>query len=230
MKCFQTLEMGKHNKKVLFLLSGAYMNIRFFWVFTKIFELSGYYCVTYAYNKDVLSPDIGRTNISIQAISKDILARINRLKGSGYKSFSIFGTSLGSVMALIVADESPDISKIILNTVGVDMAETIWTWDSVFPGFKKNILKQGIILPELKVMWQNITPINHINNLANKEILIYLSEKDEVIPINLGLQLIKAFDANNYKYTLIINKHLYHSFTCIYNLFNIKTYLKFLNA
>ena len=224
------MEMGKNNKKVIFLLAGWYNKLWMFWIFSKILSINGYRCITYAYDGDVFSPDVEKTSIYIKEIQGDLLKRITQLKQEGCKDFSIFGTSLGSMIALMVADKTSDVSKVILNTTGIDVAEAVWSWDNINPTFKEELVKQKLTLPKLKTLWNDIPPASNIANLGNKKILIYLTEIDEVIPFNLGKSIVKEFNERKYNYTLITNKHLKHLYAGAYNLFNAKVYLNFLRA
>lgn len=228
MKKYQINEMGKHNKKVVFLFAGWHSKLWMYWLFSKILSSNGYYCITYAYDNDVFSPDTQKTTKHLNEIKDDVLSKIKKLKNEGRNEFYIFGTSLGSMIALMVADKSPDISKIILNTIGIDISETVWGWNNIYPEFKKKLIKQNLTLEKLKKVWSPITPANNINNLKNKKILIYLSKKDEVIPYDLGKSLVIEFEKKNYNYNLVINKNLKHTYTGIFNLINARHYLMFL--
>lgn len=224
------MRMGKMNKKVIFLLAGWQNKLWMFRLFSKFLVLNGYHCITYAYDDDVLSPNTEKTIKHFNEVKEDILNKIKELKKAGYKSFSIIGISLGSVISLMVANKSPEISKIILNTTSIDLSETVWRWDKVNPSFKEGLTQQDLTLSRLKEIWRDITPANNISNLKDKKILVYLSEKDEVIPFSLGKRLIKKFGEKNYSYTLVTNSKLNHLFTGIYNMLNFRSYLNFLKA
>src|SRR3989344_7312618 len=113
MQKYQISEMGKNNKRVIFLLAGWNNKLWMFWLFSRILALNGYYCITYAYDGEVFSPNTKATIKHFNEIRDEILLRITKLKKNGYKYFSIFGTSLGSMLTLMIADKSPDISKVI---------------------------------------------------------------------------------------------------------------------
>jgi|SRR3989344_4001184 len=228
MQKYHVMEMGKNNKRVIFLLSGWYNKLWMFWLFSKILSLNGYYCITYAYDGDVFSPNTKATTKYFNEIKDEILLKITELKKSGYKDFSIFGTSLGTMLALMIANKSPDISRVVLNTTGIDVSEAVWGWDKVNVSFKKELLQQKLTLKQLKELWSEITPASNINNLKNKKILVYLSIKDEVIPFNLGKHLVSEFEDRHYDYTLITNNKLKHLYTGAYNLINARRYLSFL--
>ena len=219
---------GRRNTKIIFLLEGWQTKLWMYWIFAKIFERNNYYCITYAYDKGVLSPDTFQTVQNITIIADDILNKIETLKKEGYRNFSIFGTSLGALIALFVADKSKDVSKIILNMTGADIAEAIWSWDSVNPHFKKSLLEQSYTLEKLRNVWKPISPMHNIQHLKNKKILIFLSKNDELIPYHLGEKLLQEFERRKYDYKVIVNHHFKHFFTGVINLCNSKEYLGFL--
>lgn len=229
MRKYHVIEMGKNNKKVIFLLAGWYNKPWMFWLFSQILSHNGWYCITYTYDGDVFSPNTKATSNYLCDIRDEVLLRINKLKNNGYMDFSVFGTSLGSIVALMVANQSPDITRVILNTTGVDVSEAVWGWEKENVSFKQELLNQNLTLGELKRLWHEITPASNFNKLKNKKLLIYLSLRDEVIPFDLGERLVKEFEKRRYDYTLVTNTRLKHFYAGAYNLLNAGRYLTFLN-
>jgi hypothetical protein len=230
MKNFDYKIYGRHNKKVVFLLTGWKNSISQFRLFSYLLSSHGFCCVTYEYEKHVLSPDAKKTKKELLEIKKDILERINKFKREGASSFSIFGTSLGSVIALMVANNSSDVDKIILNLVGADLAEVVWSWNYAERGFKEKLLKNLFTLLKLKVGWRAVSPINNSNNLKDKKILFYCSKKDELIPFIQAKKLAIEFKKRKYDYRLIINKRNKHFGAALINLLNYSRYIRFLDS
>ncbi|MBI3290312.1 alpha/beta hydrolase [Candidatus Microgenomates bacterium] len=227
---FRSASVGKRNKRVVFLLTGWHNKIWEYWITAKTLQLNGFNCVTYEYDGDTLSPNTKQTVEKVTAIEEDILEKIKKLKERGHSEFAIFGTSLGSLIALMVGNRSPDVSKIILNTTGSDLAQTVWSWDKVNKGFKEKLIDEDLTLDRLEKIWRKITPINNVDNLKNKKLLIYLSEKDEIIPFVLGRELVEDLKKKNYDTTVIVNPYLDHFLTGAIDLFKANTYLKFLKS
>lgn len=229
MALFKKQGFGPQHKKVVFLLAGWRMKLWSLWPASKILEKNGFYCITYTYDNSVFSPDVSKTVENFQLIKNDILQSISELKKKGYTEFSVAGGSLGSIFAVLVANESPDITKLILNTTGADTAKNVWISSITKGAFKESIIKQGYTMEKLQQAWRSIIPIHHIDNLKNKKILVYLSKRDTVIPFSLGMELIQAFEKRDYDYRLIINTRLGHIATAMYNSFKAKDYIDFLN-
>src|SRR5438067_9130228 len=115
MLSFNKTVYGKKNKKVVFLLTGWGNNARSYWLFAKILELQGYRCVTYAYDSNILSPNITGTIDNFMKVKEDILRQIKILKKNGGTDFIVFGTSLGTVLSFLLAKEAPEVTKMIIN-------------------------------------------------------------------------------------------------------------------
>lgn len=225
---FESKSYGKGNKEVVFLFTGWGNTIKHFHIVSKILELNGFYCITYAYDREIFSPNILKTIRNFTKVEKDVLKKINLLKRNGYEKFYLFGTSLGSLLAFIIANNSKDISKIIVNLTGADVAEIVWGWEEYGKDFKNEILKYGITLNKLKKEWNILSPINNIDNLYDKKILVYIARKDKIIPYKQGLKLVKKLKDLKYNFKLRVNEHFDHTLGGIFNLLNFRLYLDFL--
>lgn len=196
----------------------------------KILAWKGYHCIVYTYEPAVLSPDVARTRESLHAIQDDSIQQIKMLKEQGVKDFSIFGFSLGSVIACMVADKEPAVSKVILNTSGASLAASVWSWDNRAPGFKQSLLDQGYTLEKLEQAWYALAPAHNIEHFHDKQVLMYLAVRDTVIPYTQGKQLAALMRNKEVSFELITNKRAVHAVAGIFNIYRIKRYLRFLQA
>ena len=201
-----------------------------YWLPGHILALNGYYCIVYTYKSDIFSPNPEKTVAGLTKVRDAALNHITRLKTQGHQDFSIFGFSLGTLIALMVANNSPDTSKVILNLVGTNPAEAVWTWDQIQSGFKRQLENKGITLENLSRIWAPVAPINNVDNLKPKKLLIYLAERDKLIPIAQGRGLVEQLQRANYDYQLIVNRRFGHMLAGIYNVLNTRIYLKFLKS
>ncbi len=226
---FSRIAVGKDNKKVIFILNGWKGKAWQILPVARLLKLKGYNCVVYSYDNSILSPDIKLTRQNIIEVKNDVVRQVKLLHKQGKTKFIIIGNSLGSIIGVLAANESQLISKLILNSIGADIAETIWTWDSVNDNFKKRLLrKQPVTLKELKREWEMISPIYHLDKLKNKQILVYLSKKDEIIPYKQGMKIVNEFKKRKYDVVLKTNINLNHYISCGLNYHNIIGYLSFL--
>jgi len=188
------------SQKVLFLLPH--------WMGTTIMYKSlinklknNYTIVFYRLPNKVLDGNPNNTFKYFQKAKKDIISIINHLEKKGHKEFSILGFSISTVLALMVSNNDNRIKKIIISMAGSDLAECVWYSNSfMVKDVKNRLLKNGINLSILKRKWSSISPINNINNLKNKDILILLSKNDDVIKYKYGLKLLKALEKKKINY------------------------------
>ncbi len=224
---YKTKTYGK-GQKVVYLLSGWAFDRRFFAPVAYVLVLAGYTCTVYSYDASVLSPDIHKTIARFTEVKESILAKIAADTQAGKTPYAVFGTSLGAIIGLMVVNESPGIKKVILNLTGADIAETVWGWDIIKPWFKKALRIAGITLERLKKDWAPISPINNIDHLQGKDILLYLSEKDEVIPYTQGEKFKQSLEARGYQLQFILNRKRIHILAAAWNLIKFPVYIKFL--
>jgi esterase/lipase len=223
---FRKKVFGKQNGKIIFLLSGWPGKIWNYYLTVKILELNGFKSIVYEYDDSILSSSIKRTIENTTKVKEDILKQIEILKEKGAKDFSILGTSYGTLIAFMVTNQITSISKIIINLTGSDLAEIVWSWNTGKDSLvKKGIIKQNISLKSLKDKWQKLSPINNLNNLADKKILIYLAEKDEIIPFRLQSQLLNKLRQINQNIIVEVDKKHNHLLSAALNLLRYKKYI-----
>ena len=199
-----------------------------YWLPARILVRNDYYCIVYAYDNDVFSPDSDRTIECLSAVRDGVLNEIRGLKAQGYQEFSIFGFSLGTMIAFMVADRSRDVGKIIVNLTSTDPAEAVWTWDHINVGFKQGLLEQHLTLDKLRRLWAPIAPVHNMSHLQGKQILIYLAKHDRLLPHEQAKEIVNLIRRAGYDFQVVINKYGGHTLAGIWNLINARIYLRFL--
>lgn len=228
---FYTYTQGEDHEKVVFLLAGWRTPMQQFLPIASRLAGKGFYTVTHAYDNDVISSDAKRTVKNLESVQDHILGEIDTLKGAGHTSFSIFGSSLGGLVGAMAANKSEDIQKIILNTAGADIAESVWSWEPhEHGGLKQGLMDRGMTLENLRETWKPVSTINNIDNFDGKQTLIYLAKRDKAIPREQGRRLLERLDEQGNEYTLIENKLLGHFSAAVYNLVRSKRYVEFLKG
>lgn len=228
---FYSRTYGGKSNKVIFFLVGWKGTIREYSLISRLLQFSGYRCITYAYDADMLSPNIEGTLHNFTELKGVVLGQIETLKEEGVKTFYIFGNSLGAVLAPMIANSSKDISKVVLNLIGADLAESVWSWDNIkrVAYFKKELIKNNITLEKLKADWGSLATIHNVSNFQGKEILAYISEQDELIPFALATRVADTL-RSRYGAKVIINRHMNHGLSLMFNLINFRIYLDFLSS
>ncbi|MFA6017475.1 MAG: prolyl oligopeptidase family serine peptidase [Patescibacteria group bacterium] len=226
---FRKKVFGSNNRKIVFILTGWKTKIWHFGFVANILKRNGFQSIVYEYDKKILSSNTKETVKYLNEVKLDVINTINILKKRGIKDFNLFGTSLGTMLSLMVSDEIKDIKKIILNLTGADLAEIVWSWDKVSDTMiKRNLIKQKINLNKLKQLWYDLAPINNLKMIGNQKLLIYLSETDEIIPYLQGTKLTNKLQQMNINFKLFTNNRSNHFFSGLINLLNYKKYLNFL--
>lgn len=226
---FRKKVFGKNNKKIIFLICGWPGKIWHYHLTAKALNLHGFQSIIYEYDESILSSSIKDTINNTNLIKNEILKQIKFFKEKGCKNFSIFGTSYGTIIAFMIANNSKDILKIIINLIGYDLAETVWTWNKGKDSLvKEGIVKQNISLKTLKEKWAELSPINNINNLKKTKILFYLAQKDEVIPYRFQTRLFEELLKINKNIQVEHDIKYNHFISAMMNLLNYKKYIKFL--
>ncbi|KKP87231.1 MAG: hypothetical protein UR89_C0004G0020 [Candidatus Roizmanbacteria bacterium GW2011_GWA2_35_8] len=227
---FRKKIFGKQNNKIIFLICGWPGKIWHYYFTAKILEINGYRSIVYEYDDNILTSSIKDTIKNTNIVKQEILNQINKFKKQGLQDFSIFGTSYGSIITFMIVNQSKDISKIIINLTGFDLAETVWTWNKGKDSLVKNgIVEQNISLKSLKEKWRELSPINNSNKLEKAKILFYLAKKDEVIPYKLQTKLLEKLKKINHRIQIYTDRKLNHLFSALLNLLWYKRYAKFLN-
>lgn len=228
MASFQMESVGGSSKRAVFLLAGWQNKLWMYRLFAYLLAWNGFYCIICAYDDDVFSPDTEKTVKELLSIRNAVLRKVAQLKDMGITEFSLFGTSLGSMIAILVANASPDVSKVILNTTGLDLAEVVWSWNHGNYYFKRELQSQHFNSEKLRVAWAPINPVNNLDHMHGKKFLVFLSKKDEIIPYELGRQLVDHLREKGVPCHVVVNRTLGHILTGMYNLFNAPLYLSFL--
>lgn len=214
----------------VFLFCGWRTSIRHNLPISKMLQLHGFSCITYDFADDFFTPNVQWTIKNFLEIKQNLLHQVKQLRQQGCEQFSTFGISLGTIPAFMLTNSSPWVKKIIANLTGADVAEIVWSWDKYYPEFKQKLIQQHLTLPKLKKYCRSVSPINNIDKLKSKQILVYLSESDEVIPYTQGLKLVKSLQRHRYDVQLISTKYFKHTLSGVYHVINYRRITKFLTA
>jgi pimeloyl-ACP methyl ester carboxylesterase len=157
----------------------------------------GYSCIEYSSAPRMLSSDYQMTVELFEEVKNFVSEQIRKLvQEYQLKEVNIIGTSIGCVEALMIANHNEIIKKVVLVAPGCCLAESMWKGIRT-QEIRKNMEVKGITLTFLKEQWKTLAPENNIDGLLGKEITVYLSKSDEIIPYELGLQLVQKMKENN---------------------------------
>ena len=202
--------LNKQAKKVFFILSHWMAGTALY--NPLINKLKDNYTVIICKLPDyILSDNVFDTIKYFKKIKKYIINATDKLEKRGYENFFIMGLSLSCIPCLMVANSDARFKKIIINLVGSDFSECLWHTNSYLAkNIKNKIAKKCIDLITLKEYWEDIHPINNIDNLKDRELFILLSRNDQIIKYEYGLKLLKALESKNIKYKIETNNIFGH--------------------
>lgn len=225
MPLFQTKTYGKDNKKVVLVFTGWSNPQILFWFLGKVLESYGFKAIVYTYSPSILSPNPEQTQKNFRRVVDDAKKRVTSLPKKEQKNLAVFGTSLGSAFAFMLASELPTVKKVIANLIGADLAEIVWSWENMQKKLKKKITKE-----QLQDLWFDLNPINNMETFSNKQLLLYAAEHDEIIPFAEAKKLIGRCKEDHLEYEAIINSRHHHLASATINILRFQTYIDFLQT
>jgi hypothetical protein len=221
---------GANNKNVVILTAPWHVTPDQLRPIARNLAERGFYTAVYTYGDDVLSPDVERTVTDLTEIRDHICGDIKKLQEQDEtRKFAVFGASLGTVVGMMVTNNAPEVSKVVLNTTGADIAESVWSWSlDARDGFKQKLVDKNISKEQLVERWASISPVNNLNNLQGKEVLVYLSALDEDIPFTEGLRLVDTLREHNIRTRVRKNLFSDHHQATKINYARAHRYIRFL--
>ncbi len=219
---------GKKNDRVVIVLGGWGTTQGQLWLLGHLLASYKFKAIIFTYSKDILSIYPDTTSKHIHEVVDQVGQTITSLPAKQQKNVSLFGMSLGTNIAFLVANEKK-IEKMVINLSGGDFAETIWALDKVAPEIKAGFEKEHITLTKLKRKWSTLSPLNNIDGLKTKEVLLYLAKKDEFIPFSHQKNLLDALQSKT-KVDAYLNERHGHLVSSIINLLRFQVYIRFLQA
>ncbi|MFC1751546.1 hypothetical protein ACFLY5_00165 [Patescibacteria group bacterium] len=166
-------------------------------------------------SQDILSSDTQETLNRFYFLKQQFIEQIKLYKQQhGFNRVHLIGVSMGCVTALMIANNNPMINKVILVVPGNCLAESMWKGIRT-AHLKKLIESKGTSLRDLKQQWNSLAPENNLDGMKDKEIIVFISQTDRVIPGELGGRLIKRMHEENLSPTVYKNKYLGHYGTIV---------------
>lgn len=222
----KSLVYFENSEKLFILLAPYRSDLKLFARMEKVILARRQSFIAYRFPSDILSSDYKLTHETFRKIKADVLLDLENLKKEyAFKESEIMGFSLGCVPALMIANGNSFINKIRLVVPGHCLAESLWQGCRT-RNLRRGFERKGLTLEELKRHWKDLAPENNLDRLEGKRISIFLSEADNVIPYNFGVQLARALERQGLAFKLRVNKHLGHYLTVASLLFSPARFLK----
>lgn len=226
---FRKKVYGTNNNKLIFLLSGWQGKIWNYYFTAKILEWYGYKSIIYEYDDAILASSVEDTVKNTIRVKDDILEEVRLHKTKGYCSFSIFGTSYGTIIGFLAANEEPSIANIIVNLSAADLALVAWAWNKKKDEtIRRIVAKRRFRLKDLKQYWHSISPENNIDNLGDRHILFYEAQKDDILPYSMQARLLAKLKRINRSILIKTDTRFNHVLSAAINVLIYPAYIRFL--
>jgi esterase/lipase len=219
---------GEKNHNVVLVFAGWEIKKWHLFLLGHLLASYNFKAFIFTWDKDILTNDTTITLSRFEEVKKTALLNVSNLSKKEQKNIAIFGLGQASVLGLMVANNIQSVSKIILNLVGADLSEIIWHNNLLYSDVKEKLIKNHLTLPKLKKIWGPLSPINNLEKLHVKEILIYLATKDEVIPFKEQEAFLNELQKKDCKIEAIVNTRHNHALSEIVNLLRFSVYINFL--
>lgn len=221
---YQIKTYGKSNAKQILIFPGLGISQKYGLFLGRLFAASGYQAHVFYYS-DIFGKSIQEFSNNVQTLVTEALKLTN--KKAKRNEFILFGTSMGSFIALNILNLSPNIKKSVINLCGDDFTLILTSWKKQFNNFKDEYF-MNMKKSQIKTLISDLSPENNIDKLKDKKILYFMAEKDNIIPFKNQKGLLKKIKESNIEVTTIINDHHGHVASEAINIFKFNTYLNFL--
>ena len=223
MPLFRTSIYGPKNTSLIFVFAGLGRPSLLHWFLGKAFASHGYQAIIYSQDIKALSDNPEETKKHFLEIRQDVLKKIKKLPKKERKQLAVFGTGIGNIPAFMIANEVPGIKKVITNSPMADLSETVWSWNKKKFNFRKLLQKKKITKKQLQQEWFELHPSNNLDTFANKKILLYGAEHDEIIPFQQTKKFIKQLEEDHLDFEAIINSRHKHLISSTINILKFET-------
>jgi hypothetical protein len=113
-----------------------------------------------------------------------------------YNIKTVYGISLGVSLALYTANRSENIEQVILALPTDDLSEVIWN-SVITKSIVRNAKRNGLSKDDYNNVLDQYAPINNINNLHGKRIMMFVAKGDKITPYENSMNLINEMKRQN---------------------------------
>ena len=147
-----------------------------------------------AYADYMISANIGRTIQSVRQGVVDGRKVIRWLRREGYSKISVFGMSLGSWVAGLVAAHDKAVSKASLFLTAGSLADMVWTGRATEALYES--ISDEVELADLRKAWSPLNLENYSKKLARSDLdlQVILANRDKVVLPELSHNFLRSLE------------------------------------
>lgn len=197
--------------KTLINPSGEYLTVLFppwrgggpvYRALTRRLVKKGSAVLVYRFHKHVLEPDIDRVVDSFGVIKDTVTSDIRScVSERGYRGTDLISTSLGNVSMCLVAGAYPDFRRATMVAAGSNLARSMWEGNRTEP-LRAAFETQGVTKENLDTAWDQLAPMRHAEAFAGKNVAMYVSQTDKVIPYAYQAEMAESVIASGADVTI----------------------------
>lgn len=218
---------GKPSAKNIIIFPGVAFSQKYGTFLGYLFAACGYQAHVLYYSSNIFGshPKDIRENIThVVQKAEEYIKKNKKRKINWY----VFGTSLGSVMALKLSHDLPRIEKTVINLCPSSLSSAILSWNNPYKKIKETYLKHKDMSKKIVSELSQVSPSNNITQVKKQEILFYMAKNDSVFPYDDAKSLLSMMEEKGSKVTAVINDRHNHQISEAINIFKTETYLNFL--
>src|SRR5579871_613874 len=156
---FSVKSFGVSKERVIFLFTA--FGTKYWWYYSliKILTTAGYYVLVYDVNANfILTGTVAEWLHNVDSVIVDVKRKKERLEKYGAKRFFAFGVSMGTLLAMRIAIEIPEIKKVVVNLTYGSLADNIWSWKRL-KTIRKRLEQSHIDKTQLNRLLEPIAPL-----------------------------------------------------------------------
>jgi hypothetical protein len=150
----------------------------------------------------IVSANIGRTAQVCRQAVVDARRAVQWLRGEGYESVGILGTSLGSCLSMLTAAHEPLVRAAALNHISPYFADVVWRGLST--RHVRASLEGRVTLDQLRRMWLPISPMPFLERVRGRKVLLVYARYDLTFPVDLSRMLVGEFQRRHVAHDLAV--------------------------
>jgi pimeloyl-ACP methyl ester carboxylesterase len=132
----------------------------------------------------------------------DARRAVQWLRGEGYESVGILGTSLGSCLSMLTAAHEPLVRAAALNHISPYFADVVWRGLST--RHVRASLEGRVTLDQLRRMWLPISPMPFLERVRGRKVLLVYARYDLTFPVDLSRMLVGEFQRRHIAHDLAV--------------------------
>lgn len=220
---------AKSNKAVI-IFCGWKSHAHLYLPLAYFLKAIGFHTILYDYDDTILEPDVEATTHNFALVTADAINRIETLHRQDFIEISLFGVSMGTILACSVGAKTSYVNKVILNLSCADTAKTVWSWDDTrYDYFKKILVEKHFCMKKVQKAFSTLHPKNNLQGLSKKKVLLYTAEDDDLIPYEQQEELKNLLQKHKITHHVVHTTNLSHVLSGGLNLVRFPIYLRFLS-